>query len=81
MSGEWTLPLVQERLDALAPCEDFSLTMAEVTRLFGLNNVAVRRIKRFADSHRCHAIYDGRQLIFRKDFPLASSASSPAASA
>jgi len=34
--------------------------------LFGLNDAAVQRIRRFAESHRCHTLFDGRRLIFRK---------------
>jgi hypothetical protein len=67
MSGEWTLPLVQDRLDDLAPGQEFTLTKDDFVRLFGLNDAAVQRIRRFAESHRCHTLFDGRQLIFRKN--------------
>jgi hypothetical protein len=67
MSGEWTLPLVQDQLDDLASGQDFTLTKDEYVRLFGLDDVAARRIRRFADSHCCHTFFDGRQLIFRKN--------------
>ena len=60
MSGEWTLPLVQQRLDALSTGQEFTLPRPEMEALFGLDSAAVRRIVRFATGHGC-------EIIFRRD--------------
>lgn len=67
MSGEWTLPYIQERLDALRAGQDFSLSRDDKVRLFGLNDAAVGRIHGFARSHGCHPIYFGGGVMFRKN--------------
>lgn len=60
MSGEWTLPLIQDRLDELSAGEDFTLSRPEMERLFGVNSAAVGRIVHFAIGHGC-------EIIFRRD--------------
>ena len=73
MSGDWTLPYIQERLDDLRPGQDFSLAREDMARLFGFNDVAVRRIQRFASSHGCFPLYFGGGVMFRKDNPDSAS--------
>ena len=48
-----TLPILQMQLDLLMPGQGLYLPMAEVERIFGLNDVASGRIKSFAKGHNC----------------------------
>ena len=66
MSSQWTLPMVQERLDELFPDPRFALSPVDCERLFGLNDVAARRIVRFAEGHQCDVIFTPRETVFRK---------------
>ena len=60
MSGEWTLPLIQQRLDELSFGDDFTLSRPEMEDLFGVNSAAVARIVHFAIGHGC-------EIVFRRD--------------
>jgi hypothetical protein len=48
-----TLPVLQMQLDQLTPGQGLHLPMAEVERIFGLNDVASGRIGNFAKGHNC----------------------------
>jgi hypothetical protein len=53
MARPLTLPVLQMRLDQLMSGQSLNLPMAEVERIFGLNDVASRRINNFAKGHNC----------------------------
>jgi hypothetical protein len=71
MAGEWTLPLIQERLDALAVGQDFSLSRPEMEALFGVNGAAVARIVHFAVGHGCEIVFRRDGVKFLKPPPAA----------
>lgn len=53
MTEPLTLPLLQMQLDQLVPGQRLHLTMTQVERVFGLDDVAAGRIRNFADGHNC----------------------------
>jgi hypothetical protein len=48
-----TLPDLQTCLDRLGPGQKFALSLPEVERLFGEDDVGAGRVQNFADGHRC----------------------------
>lgn len=60
------LPGLQSRLDALRDGEHLSLAIADVRRIFGLNDIATERMTNFAIGHGCVAIAAPSMITFRK---------------
>ena len=66
MASEWTLPLLQEALDDLSAWAEFRLPQGSMIELFGINDVATRRIARFARGHSCDILFGPNGVTFRK---------------
>ena len=69
MSAEWTLPLIQQRLDERSVGQDFVLSRPEMERLFGVNSAAVGRFVHFAIGHGCEIIFRREGVKFFKPPP------------
>lgn len=62
----YVLPELQEKLDALAEGGVLQITRHDYERLFGENDVAMARLRNFAQSHACIASFADGGIIFRK---------------
>ncbi len=69
MTEPLTLPLLQMQLDQLVPGQSLHLSMPEVERVFGLNDVATGRIRNFAGGHNCAFVWSEQGLQFVKLTP------------
>jgi hypothetical protein len=69
LRANFTLPELQERLDRLAKGAVFEVSAWDYRRLFGVNDVAAARLRRFARLHACVASHGDKSIVFRKEFP------------
>ncbi len=63
---DFTLPELEDRLDALAEGALLRITRNDYRRLFGLNDAALGRLRKFADGHACVASFSDETIFFRK---------------
>ncbi len=68
LRANFVLPELQERLDRLAEGAMFEISTWDYKRLFGTNDVAATRLRRFAKLHACVANHSDRSILFRKEF-------------
>lgn len=68
------LPALQNRLDALAAGGTLSVASAQAERLFGVKDVALRRLELFAAGHRCAIDVKPGTVTFRKEVRVDASA-------
>lgn len=57
---------LQRRLDGLLPGDSVTLGIADVRRLFGLNDVGQARVENFAEGHHCRIEATPSTVTFRK---------------
>jgi hypothetical protein len=61
-----TLPELDQKLDRLAEGAMHQITRHDYERLFGLNDVALGRLRNFAKNHSCVASFADSAILFRK---------------
>ena len=66
MSTELSLPRLQSLLDQLQIAGSYALVDSEAERLFGYNDVAIARMKRFARGHNCIVAHADGSVVFHK---------------
>jgi len=66
MVAHYTLSELESSLERLDPAERLWLAASEVERLFGSNDVAMRRIRHFAKGQRCLATQVVGGISFHK---------------
>jgi hypothetical protein len=66
MAKDFTLPSLQSSLDRLAVAQTLALANRQIELLFGVNDVAIARVKRFAEGHNCTVTYAGGCVVFHK---------------
>lgn len=66
MRSELTLPGLQSLLDRLQIAGSIALVDKEAERLFGYNDVAIARMKRFARGHNCVVAHADGSVVFHK---------------
>lgn len=71
MNQKITLPELQFSLDRLPAAKSLALANADAERLFGFNDVAIERMKRFASGHNCIVSRAISCVVFEK-MPLPS---------
>lgn len=69
MEYKMTLPGLQASLDRLAVAQRLALAKNDVERLFGLNDVALTRMERFASGHNCIITHANSCVVFEKMAP------------
>jgi hypothetical protein len=69
MNEYLTLPRLQAHLDRLRLAERLTLARSQVERLFGHNDVAVGRLRRFAKGHNCVVAHADNCVVFQKAPP------------
>ena len=66
MEYQLTLPALQARLDSLRGAQSLTLANRQIEKLFGFNDVAMARLKRFARGHDCIVSYADHCVTFLK---------------
>jgi hypothetical protein len=66
MEYQLTLPALQRRLDSLHVAQSLTMSNKQIDRLFGFNDVAMARMKRFARGHDCIVSYSDDCVVFLK---------------
>jgi hypothetical protein len=66
MASRLTLPGLQATLDRLPAAQGLALANADIERLFGFNDVALTRMKRFARGHNCIVSHTDSCVVFQK---------------
>jgi hypothetical protein len=66
MDHKLTLPGLQASLDLLPIAESLALANSDIERLFGFNDVALVRMKRFARGHNCIVSHSNSCVVFQK---------------
>ena len=66
MSSYLSLPRLQIHLDRLRGTESLTLARRQIERLFGHNDMAERRLSRFAQSHHCIIAHSDNCVVFQK---------------
>lgn len=64
-----SLPRLQVHLDNLRGAQSLTLARSQIERLFGHNDVAERRLSRFAQSHKCIVAHSDNCVVFQKVQP------------
>lgn len=64
--SDFNLPVLQATLDRLPMAKSFTLAHKGIERLFGFNDVARARLKRFARGHNCIIAYTDGCVVFHK---------------
>lgn len=64
----FSLPELQEKLDALAEGALLQISARDYRRLFGVNDVAADRLRHFARGHACVVSHADTAILFRKKF-------------
>ena len=72
----FTLPELEQRLDALAEGALLQITRRDYERLFGLNDATRGRLRNFATGHACVASFADEAVLFRKQLQKGTTASS-----
>jgi len=62
----FTLPDLEQRLDALAEGALHQITRRDYERLFGENDAALGRLRNFAKGHQCVASFADQAILFRR---------------
>jgi len=73
----FTLVELQLRLDALYEGAVLQIAHRDYERLFGVNDVAMGRLRRFAKGHACAASFADGPVLFRKKIQSAARGGSP----
>ena len=66
MRAKFTLPDLEERLQALADGATIQISRFDYERLFGMNDAALGRLRNFAKGHHCVASFADSAVLFRK---------------
>jgi hypothetical protein len=66
MEQDFTLPTLQSVLDELAEGKQLALARKQVDTLFGLSDVGVARLLRFASGHSCIIAHANDCIVFEK---------------
>lgn len=66
MEQKITLPGLQASLDRLPAAQSLALANSDIERLFGFNDVALTRMKRFARGHNCIVSHADSCVVFQK---------------
>ncbi len=66
LRANFTLPELQEKLDALAEGSLLQISVRDYVRLFGTNDVAAARLRHFAKGHACAVSHADTAILFRK---------------
>lgn len=66
MEYQLTLPALQTRLDSLHIAQSLTLANRQIEKLFGFNDVAIERMRRFARGHDCVVSYSDDCVTFLK---------------
>lgn len=66
MRRHFTLPELEQKLEALDEGALVQITRDDYERLFGTNSAAVGRIRNFARSHQCVVSYADEAILLRK---------------
>jgi len=61
-----TLPDLDRKLDDMPEGTLHQITRSDYERLFGLNDVALGRLRNFAKTHSCVTSFADHAIIFRK---------------
>lgn len=69
MEYRFTLPSLQASLDRLPASKSLALASKQIEALFGFNDVADTRVKRFARGHDCIVTYTDDCVVFHKMAP------------
>ena len=62
----FTLPTLEAHLAHMPIAKSLTLAGTDIERLFGFNDVAVRRLKNFARGHDCIVSYTDGCVVFHK---------------
>ena len=63
---DFTLPELEQKLDALAEGALHQISRHDYERLFGTNSAALGRLRNFAQSHLCAASFADHAILFRR---------------
>jgi hypothetical protein len=63
---DFTLPELEQKLDALAEGALHQITRRDYERLFGTNSAALGRLRNFAKSHASVASFADNAILFRR---------------
>jgi hypothetical protein len=77
MRPKFTLPDLEERLQALESGAIMQISRNDYERLFGLNDAALGRLRNFARSHQCVASFADLVVLFRKGIADSERESAP----
>ena len=66
MEKKITLPGLEASLDCLPAAQSLALANKDIERLFGFNDVALARMKRFASGHNCIVSHADSCVVFQK---------------
>lgn len=67
---EFTLPELEQKLEALAEGAMHQILRGDYERLFGTNSAALGRLRNFATSHQCVASFADNAIVFRRRFQM-----------
>jgi hypothetical protein len=76
---DFTLPELEQVLDALYEGAQHHITRQDYERLFGANDAAVGRLHNFAKAHACAASFSDEAILFRRQVQTRSRSSGPSA--
>jgi hypothetical protein len=66
MAGYLSLPRLQIHLHGLRGEQTLAVSAREIERIFGHNDMAERRLSRFAKSHKCIIAHTDNCVVFQK---------------
>lgn len=66
MNSSITLPSLETHLERMPVARAIALASTDVERLFGMNDVARARLKRFARGHNCIVSHTDGCVVFQK---------------
>ncbi|MEH2704402.1 hypothetical protein ABIF26_009451 [Bradyrhizobium elkanii] len=64
----FTLPDLEQKLASLSEGSLLQIAHRDYERLFGTNDAALTRVRNFARSHLCVAVFADHAVLFRKGF-------------
>ncbi len=67
---EYTLPELEQKLDALAEGAVHQITRRDYERLFGTNDAGLGRLRNFAKGHDCVASLADGAVVFRRQLAV-----------
>ncbi|OAE99924.1 hypothetical protein AYJ54_32065 [Bradyrhizobium centrolobii] len=77
MRPKFTLPDLEEKLQALQDGALVQIRRRDYERLFGLNDAALGRLRNFAHGHKCVASFADTAILFRKRVASVDEKSAP----